>query len=64
MCHRLLKTTNHIHLTLKSRQRDVFGNYIPKLHDCISLRQKAHVILREFSNTTSTQTVRAQWPHG
>ena len=60
MCHHLLKTTNHIHVTLKSKQRDVFGNNIPKVHDCIFLSQKAHAILRELSNTTPTQTMKAK----
>ena len=32
MCHLLLKTTNHIHLTLKSKQKVVFGDNIPELY--------------------------------
>ena len=32
MCHLLLKTTNRIRLTLKSKQKDVFGVNIPELY--------------------------------
>ena len=57
MCHLLLKTTNRIRLTLKSSQKDVFGDNIPELY----FKAKGSSKFGRISNITPTQTVEAWW---
>ena len=57
MCHLLLKTTNHIRLTLKSKHKDVFGDNIPELY----FKAKGSSNCGRISNITHTQMVEAWW---